>query len=170
MALLRDISVIDTMIGFKDADSGHYVPPSVRQEDKGEQHVADYMFTGVPAAEDQVGAVQRTLDAMEANGVGMGLVALMGAHALNAVRNYPDRFLLCSHIDPTDVMEAVNTIHSEHKEQRQGQLRHAWATRAPAPRLQRRRQRQRTNPAVLQAQLPGEAADGDAALAKAAAV
>ena len=116
MALLGDISVIDTMIGFKDADSGHYVPPSVRQEDKGEQHVADYMFTGVPAAEDQVGAVQRTLDAMEANGVGMGLVALMGTHALNAVRNYPDRFLLCSHIDPTDVMEAVNTIHSEHKE------------------------------------------------------
>ena len=92
MALIEDISVIDTMIGFKDADSGHYVPPSVRQEDKGEQHVADYMFTDVPATEDQVGAVQRTLDAMDANRVGMGLVALMGTHALNAARNYPDRF------------------------------------------------------------------------------
>ena len=116
MAHLGDISVIDTMIGFKDADSAHYVPPSVREEDKGEQHVADYMFTDVPAKEGQQDAVQRTLDAMDANGVGMGLVTLMGNHALNAAKNYPDRFLLCSHVNPNDVMEAVKTIHSEHEE------------------------------------------------------
>ena len=87
MVHLGDISVIDTTIGFKDADSDHYVPPSVREEDKGEQHVADYMFTDVPAQEGQQDAVQRTLDAMDANGVGMGLVTLMGNHALNAAKN-----------------------------------------------------------------------------------
>ena len=41
------------MIGFKDAKSGHYVPPSVREGDQGDDHVADYMFKEVPvAAED----------------------------------------------------------------------------------------------------------------------
>ena len=116
MVHLGDISVIDTMIGFKDADSAHYVPSSVREEDKGEQHVADYMFTDVPAQEGHQDAVERTLEAMDANGVGMGLVTLMGNHALNAAKNYPDRFLLCSHVNANDVMEAVKTIHSEHEE------------------------------------------------------
>ena len=61
MVHLGDISVIDTMIGFKDADSAHYVPSSVRGEDKGEQHVADYMFTDVPAKEGQHDCVLSTL-------------------------------------------------------------------------------------------------------------
>ncbi len=116
MVHLDDISVIDTMIGFKDADSAHYVPPSVREQDKGEQHVADYIFTDVPVKEGQNDAVKRTLEAMDANGVSMGLVTLMGTHALNAAKNYPDRFILCSHVSANDVMEAVKTIHSEHEE------------------------------------------------------
>ena len=39
------------MIGFKDAKSSHYVPPSVREGDQGDDHVADYMFKDVPVAE-----------------------------------------------------------------------------------------------------------------------
>ena len=111
----HDIEVIDTMIGFKDARSDHHVPPSIRPEDQGEEHVADYMFNDVPAkGEDQTDAVQRTLDAMDANGVAMGLVTLMGDHALRAAQDHPDRFLLCTHVDPNDVMGAVNKIRSEH--------------------------------------------------------
>ncbi len=112
----KNISVIDTMIGFKDVKSDHYVPPSVREDDQGEQHVADYMFKDIPKNDQQGSAIQRTLEAMDANGVGMGLVTLMGDHALNAARDYPERFILCSYVDVNDVMGAVHKIRSEHAE------------------------------------------------------
>ena len=116
MAPPHDIDVIDTMIGFKDAQSDHYVPPSTRQRDRGEEHVADYMFTDVPPKEaGQDDAVQRTLSAMDANGVAKGLITLMGSYAVKAAQDHPDRFLLCTHVDPNDVMGAVEKIHSEHE-------------------------------------------------------
>ena len=57
------------MIGFKDAKSSHYVPPSVRVGDQGDDHVADYMFKDVPVAAEDDDAIQRTIDAMDTNGV-----------------------------------------------------------------------------------------------------
>jgi len=117
MVYPNDIAVIDTMIGFKDAQSDHYVPPSIRPEDQGEEHVADYMFKDVPTKEGQADAVKRTLDAMDANGVAMGLITLMGDHARSAAEDYPERFVLCSHVDPNDVMGAVHKVRSEHAEQ-----------------------------------------------------
>ena len=55
MNMVEGIPIVDTMIGFKDAKSSHYVPPSVREGDQGDDHVADYMFKEVPvAAEDGI--------------------------------------------------------------------------------------------------------------------
>ena len=83
------------MIGFKDAKSSHYVPPSVREQDKGEEHVADYIFKDVPKADQDEDAIERTINAMDNNGVNIGLVTLMGARALLSAKAHPDRFLLC---------------------------------------------------------------------------
>jgi hypothetical protein len=110
----ENIGVIDTMIGFKDMQTEHYVPSSVRERDQGKQHVADYMFKDVPDGEAKDDAIQRTLNAMDANGVDVGLVTLIGDHALTAAKAHPERFLLCSHVDPNDVMGAVHKVRSEH--------------------------------------------------------
>ena len=74
MNTFEGIPIVDTMIGFKDAKSSHYVPPSVREGDQGDDHVADYMFKDVPVAAEDDDAIQRTIDAMDANGVARGLV------------------------------------------------------------------------------------------------
>ena len=76
MSKFEGIPIVDTMIGFKDAKSSHYVPPSVREGDQGDDHVADYMFKDVPVAAEDDDAIQRTIDAMAANGVTRGLVTL----------------------------------------------------------------------------------------------
>ena len=67
MNTFEGIPIVDTMIGFKDAKSGHYVPPSVREGDQGDDHVADYMFKDVPVAAEDDDAIQRTIDAMDTN-------------------------------------------------------------------------------------------------------
>ena len=102
------------MIGFKDANSTHYVPPSVREQDKGEEHVADYMFKDVPQADQDEDAIERTINAMNKNGVAIGLVTLMGTRAPTAAKIHPDKFLLCSPVDPNDVMGAVTKIKEDH--------------------------------------------------------
>ena len=102
------------MIGFKDAKSSHYVPPSVREQDKGEEHVADYIFKDVPKADQDEDAIERTINAMDSNGVRIGLVTLMGSRALLAAKTHPDRFLLCSPIDPNDVIGSVTKIRKGH--------------------------------------------------------
>ena len=102
------------MIGFKDAKSSHYVPPSVREQDMGQKHVADYMFKDVPQADQDEDAIERTINAMDSNGVRIGLVTLMGARALLAAKTHPDRFLLCSPIDPNDVIGSVTKIRKDH--------------------------------------------------------
>ena len=109
------IPIVDTMIGFKDAKSSHYVPPSVREGDQGDDHVADYMFKDVPVAAEDDDAIQRTIDAMDANGVARGLVTLLGSKALTAAEAHPERFLLCSDVDPNNVMAAVHKIRDEHE-------------------------------------------------------
>jgi hypothetical protein len=111
---LDGIPIIDTMIGFKDANSTHYVPPSVREQDKGEEHVADYMFKDVPQADQDEDAIERTINAMNKNGVAIGLVTLMGTRAPTAAKIHPDKFLLCSPVDPNDVMGAVTKIKEDH--------------------------------------------------------
>ena len=103
------------MIGFKDAKSSHYVPPSVREQDKGEEHVADYMFKDVPQADQDEDAIERTINAMDNNGVNIGLVTLMGTRAPTAAKAHPDRFILCSPIDPNDVMGSVTKIREDHE-------------------------------------------------------
>ncbi|HJM27644.1 MAG TPA: amidohydrolase family protein [Acidimicrobiales bacterium] len=114
MSKLDGIPIIDTMIGFKDANSTHYVPPSVREQDKGEEHVADYMFKDVPQADQDEDAIERTINAMNKNGVAIGLVTLMGTRAPTAAKIHPDKFLLCSPVDPNDVMGAVTKIKEDH--------------------------------------------------------
>lgn len=108
------------MIGFKQVGDAHYVPPSVRTGDGGDTHVADYMFGEVPEADPEADAVAATLAAMDANGVQVGMLALMsdGGLALRAVADHPDRFVLCTHVDPTDVMGAVAQIRADHRAHR----------------------------------------------------
>ena len=115
MNTFEGIPIVDTMIGFKDAKSSHYVPPSVREGDQGDDHVADYMFKDVPVAAEDDDAIQRTIDAMDANGVTRGLVTLLGSKALTAAEAHPERFLLCSDVDPNNVMAAVQKIRDEHE-------------------------------------------------------
>ena len=115
MSKFEGIPIIDTMIGFKDAKSSHYVPPSVREGDQGNDHVADYMFKDVPVAAEDDDAIERTINAMDNNGVNIGLVTLMGTKASTAAKAHPDRFILCSPIDPNDVMGAVTKIREDHE-------------------------------------------------------
>ncbi len=114
---MRDIAAIDTLIGFRQPEGTDRNLPQVAAAHRGTDHPADYMYSTIPElAEAHADVVAQTLAAMDANEVAVGLVGLDHPAAAGAARRHPDRFVLSTHVDPTDVMGSVRRIKADHAE------------------------------------------------------
>lgn len=111
----RDIPVIDTLIGFRDRKQMDVA--SLRT--KWENHPAEYMFKDTPEDldenADRLAAIDETLAAMDQFNVRTGMIHLSDDRTPEAVRRYPDRFVVCQSVDPNKGMEAVRTIQRAHE-------------------------------------------------------
>lgn len=117
MSRPRDILTIDTLIGFRAAADIDRNPGNVRPSQRGDRHPADYMYRDIPATaedEDIGAAIADTLAAMDANDVGTGLVTIGHPAAIPAAVAHPDRFVLATQVDATDVGGAVRQIRADH--------------------------------------------------------
>lgn len=114
----RDISTIDTLIGFRSAADVDRNPVNVRASQRGDKHPAEYMYRDIPEAArpdaDDAAVIADTLTAMDANGVGVGLLTLSHPAAVPAARDFPDRFALATQVDANDVLGAVGQIRHDH--------------------------------------------------------
>jgi predicted TIM-barrel fold metal-dependent hydrolase len=104
MAMPSGIGIIDTLIGFLDPEL-HAANPDL------------YMFKDAPAppAAAELDPVGYTVDAMDRNGVEMGLVTVVSQTAQAALQRYPDRFVPGTAVDPNRPMEAVRQIVHDHE-------------------------------------------------------
>ncbi|MEM7139783.1 MAG: amidohydrolase family protein [Actinomycetota bacterium] len=113
----RDIAAIDTLIGFRSPADVDRNPANVRASQRGDKHPADYMYKDIPETarpdDDDATVIADTLAAMDANGVGVGLVPLSHPASVPAAKAFPDRFALVTQVDPNDVMGAVRQIRDE---------------------------------------------------------
>ena len=113
-----DLAAIDTLIGFRSPADLDRNPVNVRPSQRGVKHPADYMYRDIPATADADADVAVTIDdtlaAMDANGVGVGLVTLGHPAAVAAAETFPDRFVLATQVDPNDVVGAVRQIRADH--------------------------------------------------------
>jgi len=104
-----DVGIIDTMIGFPGPDFGVYdfIQRQVKDAESAEfDFPVEYMFKNVPKRlygtdDDPVGV---TLGEMDRFGIEIGLIGCEGAQGERALRDHPDRFVACAHVDPNDVM------------------------------------------------------------------
>ncbi|WP_298692817.1 amidohydrolase family protein [uncultured Sphingomonas sp.] len=115
----RDISAIDTLIGFRDVEThrASTVPGAKLGWDK---HPAEYMFKDTPddlaADVDPMSTIDETLAAMDKHNVGVGVIHLTDERAETALRCHPDRFVGVKPIDANLGMDAVRTIQRLHDE------------------------------------------------------
>lgn len=112
------ITAIDTLIGFRSPADVDRNPSNVRPSQRGDKHPADYMYRDIPATADvdadEAWVVADTLAAMDANGIGVGLITLGDRAALPAARAHPERFALATQVDANDVVGAVRRIRDDH--------------------------------------------------------
>ena len=121
MPIPTGIPVVDTMIGFVAPPGADRELPQVRRPHRSSGHTAGYLYGATPTPMEDAGdPIGATLDAMNANGVSVGLVNTGTPLGPAAARRHPDRFALETHVGalgrPFDVMAAVRRIRDEHRD------------------------------------------------------
>jgi len=116
-----DVGVIDLMIGFPSREAErHYDNLRAMAKDAESQTMAfpaEYMFKDVPNRLDEGGdPVADTIEAMDRNGVAMGMVSLGNESTRSALERYPTRFAPSLEVDPNHIGEAVHRIRDAHAE------------------------------------------------------
>ncbi len=110
-----DVGAIDLMIGFPSRDAErHYDNLRAMAKDAESQTMAfpaEYMFKDVPnQLDDGRDPVAETVEAMDRNGVAVGLVSLGNESTRAALELHPTRFVASLEVDPNDIGEAVRRI------------------------------------------------------------
>lgn len=110
-----DIGAIDLMIGFPSRDAErHYDDLRAMTKDAESQTMAfpaEYMFKDVPNQLDEGrDPVAETIEAMDRNGVAVGMVSLGNESSRAALDLHPTRFVASLEVDPNDIGEAVRRI------------------------------------------------------------
>ena len=123
MTDLASIGIVDLMIGFPSAEaSRHYEGIRALTKDTASQDMefpAEYMFRGVPnQVEDGRDPVETTLEAMDKNGIAIGMVSLGNESTTRALELHPDRFAPSLEIDPNDIGGAVKRVRESHQRHR----------------------------------------------------
>lgn len=110
-----DVGAIDLMIGFPSRHAErHYDNLRAMAKDAESQTMAfpaEYMFKDVPNHLDEGrDPVAETVEAMDRNGVAVGLVSLGNESARAALERHPTRFVPSLEVDPNAIGEAVHRI------------------------------------------------------------
>lgn len=113
----RNISAIDTLIGFRDTDHGGKVAAA---RDTWKRHPAEYMFKEIPreldSDQNRFDAIAETVQQMDAHNIGIGLIHLSDDRATEALRRHPGRFHALLPVDANLVMDAVRAIQKASEE------------------------------------------------------
>jgi len=111
----RDLAAVDTLIGLRDVVGTDRSLGHVADALKGDRHPADYMYHHIPdLAPAEADVVHDTLDAMDRNGVAVGLLSLTHPLSAAAAATHPERFVLATQVDPSDPVEAARHIAHDH--------------------------------------------------------
>ena len=116
-----DIGAIDLMIGFPSRHAErHYDDLRAMAKDAGSRTMAfpaEYMFKDVPnQLEEGRDPVAETIEAMDRNGVALGMVSLGNESSRAALDRHPTRFAASLEVDPNDIGGAVGRIRDAHVE------------------------------------------------------
>ena len=116
-----DVGAIDLMIGFPSRDAGrHYDNLRAMAKDAESQTMAfpaEYMFKDVPNQLDEgCDPIAETIEAMDRNGVAVGMVSLGNESTRAALERFPSRFVPSLEVDPNDIGEAVRLIRDAYAE------------------------------------------------------
>ena len=114
-----DVGAIDLMIGFPSRDAErHYDNLRELAKDAESQTMAfpaEFMFKDVPNQLDEGrDPVAETVEAMDRNGVAVGLVSLGNESTRAALERHPTRFAPSLEVDPNNISEAVRRIREAH--------------------------------------------------------
>jgi len=110
-----DIGAIDLMIGFPSRHAErHYDNLRAMAKDAESRTMAfpaEYMFKDVPnQLEEGRDPVAETIEAMDRNGVALGMVSLGNESTRAALERHPTRFAASLEVDPNDIGGAVGRI------------------------------------------------------------
>ncbi len=116
-----DIGTVDLMIGFPSRDAElHYDNLRALTKDAESQSMAfpaEYMFKEVPnELDDGADPVAVTIEAMDRNGVAVGMIGLGNESTRAALERHPTRFAPSLEVDPNDIGDAVRRIREAHAE------------------------------------------------------
>ncbi len=110
----NDFGVIDLMIGFHETGPTKYDAvraPLRDDQSQGTGFPADYLFkSDVHQARIDADPIKVTLDAMDRNGIAVGLVGVNGEVARQALAQYADRFRGSIDIDPNEITKTIRQI------------------------------------------------------------
>ncbi len=115
MTMPTDVKAIDLMIGFPKVDAAktyEYLRKTTRAEDASTaEFPAGYMFKDVPnKLEQEQDGVAVAVGEMDRWGVEIGMVGVGSEATDRAFKEYPDRFIGSTEIDPNDITGAVRRI------------------------------------------------------------
>jgi uncharacterized protein len=117
-----DIGAIDTMIGFPHKDMKElysFITKQTHDKESKEdfEFPVEYMFKDVPDKQyrDVNDPVSVTLREMDHWGIEKGMIGV-GKDDLRAIKDYPDRFIPSTSIDPNKGMDAVRRIQRDYDE------------------------------------------------------
>ena len=113
------VGAIDLMIGFPSAEAErHYDNLRAMAKDAESRTMAfpaEYLFKDVPNRLDAGrDPVEETVEAMDRNGVAVGLVSLGNESTRAALERHPTRFVPSLEVDPNDIGGAVRRIRDAH--------------------------------------------------------
>jgi predicted TIM-barrel fold metal-dependent hydrolase len=115
--------IIDTMIGFPVADFADtygFIRRQTKDQDSraGMKFPAEYMFKDVPHGQEEgVDPVESTLELMDRFKIRVGVIGTRRDGVSDrALKEYPDRFVGRSSVDPNDGMKALEQIRRDHEE------------------------------------------------------
>jgi len=123
MGMPLDVGVIDLMLGIPEPGQRDlwysFLRPNLRdQESRGMAMPAQYMFKDIPEQPTDADMIAITLDQMDGHGIDRALIgcSLDGGIQNDALRNHPERFFGCLHVDPNGGVPVLRDIQRAHDE------------------------------------------------------
>lgn len=106
-----NIGAVDTLIGFRGHRQVGNIPSA---KDQGKRHPAEYMFKSVPKDlpedVDRAVSIVETVELMDKHNIAVGLISLSDELSPDAIKAYPDRFVMAIPADGNEGMEALRKI------------------------------------------------------------
>lgn len=123
MGMPQGLGVIDLMLAIPEPGQRElwysFLRPNLRDADSRAMAMpAQYMFKDIPEHPTDADMIAFTLDQMDGHGIDRALIgcALEGGIQNDALRQHPDRFFGCLHVDPNGGVAVLRDIQRAHDE------------------------------------------------------